>query len=86
MLDGRKALLFCLGLYVDGLWEANRGFTISTGTSADPDFSRMALSHVAHGSRGSLRNSKRAQTLPADTSRRALAIFEEENASRKTHI
>ncbi|CAK9113612.1 unnamed protein product [Durusdinium trenchii] len=61
VFDGIDAASKCDGVDVDKRMldgrKANRGFTISTGTSADPDFS-------------SLRNSKRAQTLPADCSRR----------------
>ncbi|CAE7614461.1 cysI, partial [Symbiodinium pilosum] len=61
VFDGIDAAAKCDGVDVDKRMldgrKANRGFTISTGTSADPDFS-------------ALRNSKRAQTLPADCSRR----------------
>ncbi|CAE7246854.1 sir1, partial [Symbiodinium sp. CCMP2456] len=61
VFDGIDAAAKCDGVDVDKRMlegrKANRGFTIAAGTAADPDFS-------------DLRNSKRAQTLPADCSRR----------------
>eukprot|EP00435_Cladocopium_sp_Y103_P040825 s2199_g11.t1 len=72
VFDGIDAAAKCDGVDVDKRMldgrKANRGFTISTGTNADPDFS-------------SLRNSKRAQTLPADCSRRG--DFEMSEDSKK---
>mmetsp|Transcript_84761 Transcript_84761/g.103928 ORF Transcript_84761/g.103928 Transcript_84761/m.103928 type:complete len:453 (-) Transcript_84761:204-1562(-) len=72
VFDGIDAASKCDGVDIDKRMldgrKANRGFTISTGTCADPDFS-------------SLRNSKRAQTLPADCSRRG--DFEMSEDSKK---